>query len=75
MAKVMFIQVLTACVDGMQGGSLVCGNPRPGVGLVQHFPGVPVLAHSASGGWGGLLHPLLGHCHRQCHVLCPAGEH
>ena len=59
----------------MQGRGLVCGYPGAGLGAVQHLPGLPVLAHPASGGWHGLLHSLLGHRYRQCHVLCPTGEH
>lgn len=57
-----------------QGWSLVCGNPSHGVGLVQHIPGLPLLAAGASGGWCGLLHTLLGPHHWQCHVLCPTGQ-
>lgn len=57
----------------MQRRGLVCSHTRVGMGAVQHLLGVPLLAHSASGGGRSILHTLLGHCHWQCHVLCSAG--
>ncbi len=62
------------CIVGVQGWRMVRGDAGNGVGPVQHFPGVPVLAAVAGGGRCGLLHTLLGPHHRQCHVLRPAGQ-
>ena len=65
---------LTIAVFPLQRWCLVCGNTGHGVGSVQHINRVPVLAPAPSAGWCGLLHTLLGPHHRQCHVLCSAGE-
>ena len=65
---------LTITVLSLQRWCLVCGNTGHGVGSVQHINRVPVLAPAPSAGWRGLLHTLLGPHHRQCHVLCSAGE-
>lgn len=53
---------------------MVCGDTGNGVGPLQHIAGLPVLAAGPGGGWGGLLHTLLGPHHRQRHVMRPAGQ-